>query len=120
MRSHRSVVGVAIVCLVAGAAATAAAQGPEAVTFSDHIRPIMERSCWNCHGEAAQLSDLDLRTRESALEGGTRGPAIVPRRADESRLYRQLAGLEAPAYTTVVARPALAPALLQHLPAEVP
>ena len=33
------------------------------VTFTDHIRPIFERSCWNCHGEASQLSDLDLRTR---------------------------------------------------------
>ena len=50
----------------------------QTVTFTDHIRPIMERSCWNCHGEASQLSDLDLRTRESAIEGGTRGPAIVP------------------------------------------
>ena len=69
----------------------------QTVTFTDHIRPIMERSCWNCHGEAAQLSNLDLRTRDGALAGGTRGPAIVPGRADESRLYRQLAGLEQPA-----------------------
>jgi Xaa-Pro aminopeptidase len=33
--------------------------------------------------------------------------------------YEEQADLEAPAYTTVVARPALAPALLQHLPAGV-
>ncbi len=97
MRSRRApVVGLMIVGLVAGAA-TAAAQPREAVTFSEHIRPIMERSCWNCHGEASQLSDLDLRTREGALRGGTRGPAIVPGHADESRLFRQLSGLEAPA-----------------------
>ena len=68
----------------------------ETVTFTDHIRPIMERSCWNCHGEAAQLSDLDLRTRESAMEGGTRGPAIVPGHAEDSRLYRAVAGLDDP------------------------
>ena len=61
-----------------------------------HIRPILERSCWNCHGEAVQLSGLDLRTREGALEGGDYGPAIVPGRADESRLYRAVAGLEEP------------------------
>ena len=81
---------IGLVVTVPGAAA-------QAVTFAEHIRPIMERSCWNCHGEAGQLSDLDLRTREGALEGGTRGPAIIPGRADESRLYRQLAGLEQPA-----------------------
>ena len=68
----------------------------QTVTFSDHIRPIMERSCWNCHGEAAQLSDLDLRTRESAIEGGTRGPAIIPGQAENSRLYRAVAGLDDP------------------------
>ena len=97
MRSRAAlVVGLTIVGLGAGAAAPAKAQTPT-VTFSDHIRPIMERSCWNCHGEATQLSDLDLRTREGALTGGTRGPAIVPGRADASRLFRQLAGLEAPA-----------------------
>ena len=68
----------------------------QTVTFTDHIRPIMERSCWNCHGEASQLSDLDLRTRESAIEGGTRGPAIVPGQAEDSRLYRVVAGLDDP------------------------
>src|SRR5258708_25169175 len=44
-----------------------------------------------------QLSKLDLRTREGALKGGAHGPAIVPGKADESRLYGQLAGLEKPA-----------------------
>ena len=68
----------------------------ETVTFTDHIRPIMERSCWNCHGEAAQLSELDLRSRESSMAGGTRGPALVPGHAEESRLYRVVAGLDDP------------------------
>lgn len=66
-------------------------------TFSNEIRPIMERTCWNCHSEQVKSSGLDLSTREAALAGGSRGPAIVPGRADESRMYRQLAGLEGPA-----------------------
>ncbi len=74
--------------------AGAEAQNPDA--FTNDIRPIMERRCWTCHGEELQRSDLDLRTREGALEGGVRGPAIVPGRAEESRLYRQIAGLEEP------------------------
>ena len=80
---------------VLGLAATAGAQ-TEPINFTDHIRPIMERSCWNCHGEAAQLSDLDLSSREGALEGGAKGPAIVPGRAEDSRLFRMVAGLDQP------------------------
>jgi len=75
-------------------ATSALAQSPS--EFTSAIRPILERSCWNCHGEALQLSGLDLRTRESALRGGDSGAAIVPGRAGESRLYRRVAGLEEP------------------------
>ena len=96
MRTARpSVVTGLTVAAVAVFAAAAGAQ-TEPVTFTDHIRPIMERSCWNCHGEAAQLSDLDLSTREGALAGGTQGPAIVPGRAEDSRLFRMVAGLDQP------------------------
>jgi hypothetical protein len=37
-----------------------------------------------------------LRTREGALKGGDSGAAIVPGKADQSRLYRRIAGLEQP------------------------
>ena len=93
--SGLAVIGLTIV-VGAAAPALAQAQAPSADVFTGQIRPIFERSCWNCHGEAAQLSDLDLRTREGALTGGTKGPAIVPGRADQSRLYRVLAGLDQP------------------------
>ena len=97
MRGITTLLGwVAAVALIAAVHGTTAQAQTGAVTFSDHIRPIFERSCWNCHGEASQLSDLDLRTRETAIEGGTRGTALVPGRADESRLYRVLAGLDDP------------------------
>jgi len=66
-----------------------------AVSFAKDIQPIMERSCWNCHGESMQLSKLDLRTREGALRGGAHGPALAPGKADESRLYRAVAHLDA-------------------------
>ena len=96
MRSARPSVlfGVTLAAVV-GLAATAGAQ-TEPINFTDHIRPIMERSCWNCHGEAAQLSELDLSSREAALEGGAKGPAIVPGRAEDSRLFRMVAGLDQP------------------------
>ena len=96
MRSARpSVLFGVTLAAVLGLTATAGAQN-EPINFTDHIRPIMERACWNCHGEAAQLSDLDLSSREGALEGGTKGPAIVPGRAEDSRLFRMVAGLDQP------------------------
>ena len=95
MRRTTTLLGLVGVFLV-GAGAGAQAQTGAEISFTDHIRPIFERSCWNCHGEASQLSDLDLRTREAAVEGGVRGPALVPGRAEDSRLYRMLAGLDDP------------------------
>src|SRR5262245_46355419 len=44
-----------------------------------------------------QSSRLDLSTRESALRGGTRWPAVVPGRAEDSYMYRLAAGLDKPA-----------------------
>ena len=90
-----ALLGLAVSAAVGNAATAAAQTGP--VTFTDHIRPIMERSCWNCHGAGVQLSGLDLRTRDGALEGGARGPALVPGRAEDSRLFRLAAGLDQPA-----------------------
>ena len=42
-----------------------------------------------------QLSKLDLRTRDGALRGGAHGPALVPGKADQSRMYRAVAHLDA-------------------------
>jgi Protein of unknown function (DUF1553)/Protein of unknown function (DUF1549)/Planctomycete cytochrome C len=67
------------------------------VSFAIDIQPVLESSCLKCHGSAIQLSKLDLRTRETALKGGEKGPALVPGKAEESKLYRLVAGLEKPA-----------------------
>jgi cytochrome c553 len=46
---------------------------------------LIQQNCLACHGDA-QMSGLDLRTRSGALNGGSRGPAIVPGNAGESLL----------------------------------
>ena len=61
----------------------AEAQNPAA--FTSDIRPIMEATCWECHGADLQRAGLDLRTRDDALRGGRAGSAIVPGRAEQSR-----------------------------------
>ena len=59
------------------------------------IRPILDR-CLQCHGEAIQMSKLDLRTREGILKGGEKGPAVVPGDAAASSLYKRITGQQQP------------------------
>src|SRR5437763_17061245 len=87
--------GLVLTVLLVSSSSVSRAQ--ESVSFGKDIQPILESSCWTCHGDALQLSKLDLRARESALKGGEHGAAIVPGKADDSRLYRRIAGLEKPA-----------------------
>jgi mono/diheme cytochrome c family protein len=86
----------AVVMLVAlpTAQAPTPAVGAADVTFARDIEPIFAKSCWNCHSADAQLSELDLSTRDAALRGGEHGAAIVPGNAEQSKLYRMVAGLD--------------------------
>jgi mono/diheme cytochrome c family protein len=52
---------------------------------------ILEKRCATCHG-AARMSGLDLRTREAAMRGGTRGPALVAGKPAESLLFTFISG----------------------------
>lgn len=58
-------------------------------TPDEAARTILDRNCAGCHG-ATQMSGLDLRQREAALKGGSRGPAIVPGKPAESLLFKAL------------------------------
>jgi hypothetical protein len=71
------------------------AQAP--VSFSKDIQPILEQNCLTCHGHSMQSSRLDLSTREGAMRGGARWAAIVPGQAEDSFMYRLVAGLDKPA-----------------------
>ena len=59
------------------------------------VLPILQR-CFQCHGEALQMSKLDLRTRDGMLKGGDKGPALVPGDAEASPMYKRVAGLLQP------------------------
>jgi len=73
----------------------AAAQ--QSVSFLQDVLPILTNQCFKCHGEALQLSGLDLRSRAGMLKGGQHGPSMQPGNPEASRLYRRVAGLEKPA-----------------------
>jgi hypothetical protein len=59
------------------------------------VRPILDR-CLQCHGEAIQMSKLDLRTREAMLKGGEKGPVVVPGDSAASSLYQRITGQQQP------------------------
>jgi len=66
------------------------------VTFTQHVRPVLVKSCLNCHGGEKTKGGLDLATREDLLKGGTEGAAIVPFSAKDSRLLKLVRHTEEP------------------------
>jgi hypothetical protein len=57
---------------------------------STDIVPILLLRCAVCHGLRRQDGGLDLHTRAGMLKGGDSGPAIVPRKPDESLIIRKI------------------------------
>jgi mono/diheme cytochrome c family protein len=49
---------------------------------------ILKSRCFGCHNNKTAQSKLDLTSRESALRGGERGPAIVAGKATDSLVYQ--------------------------------
>ncbi len=56
--------------------------------FEKKIRPVLAEHCYECHqGERADVEgELQVDSLEGLLRGGTRGPAIVPGKPQESLL----------------------------------
>ncbi|MFP6602226.1 MAG: PSD1 and planctomycete cytochrome C domain-containing protein, partial [Pirellulaceae bacterium] len=58
--------------------------------FEQQIRPILVSKCLKCHGPEKQKSNLRLDSRAAILQGGKKGPAIVPGKPNQSRLIAAL------------------------------
>ena len=58
--------------------------------FESKVRPLLARNCYQCHSEQAKIlySNLRVDGRDALLDGGTRGPAIVPGDPDASQLIQ--------------------------------
>ena len=74
-----------------GQTAEAESTSGESTVFVEHIRPLLENVCLNCHSGEDKASGLDLSTRDSLLRGGNRGPAIVVNDPESSLLYKVVA-----------------------------
>lgn len=64
---------------------------PAAVQFFEtKVRPILAENCFRCHGEKKQRGELRLDSLAAALEGGGRGPALVPGHPEKSLLIKAI------------------------------
>src|SRR5262245_26541829 len=83
-----------ILVMVAPAAATRAAEGPE---FTKDVAPILTKYCAGCHNDADREGKLSLESYEAILKGGAKGGVITPGQVELSRLVRVLSGAAKPA-----------------------
>ena len=56
--------------------------------FRDKVQPLFEDNCYECHGFNNREGNFQVKTRELILEGGSRGPAIVPGDPENSLLIK--------------------------------
>src|SRR5262249_46604595 len=89
-------------CLIGVLSGAVQAAGPSAESvafFEKEVRPVLAQKCQKCHGPKKQESGLRLDSRAALLQGGERGPAIVPGKPDQSNLIaaiRQQGDLKMP------------------------
>lgn len=60
--------------------------------FEEKIEPVLKAECYRCHSEDAEKvkGGLLLDSRAGMLKGGETGPAVVPRKSDESLLIQAI------------------------------
>ena len=75
-----------VLLIIAASSPQSSAKPPAPLTFEKHIRPILVRACFDCHGDDNQEAQLDLRTVTSILQGGENGHGIVRGAPDRSIL----------------------------------
>jgi hypothetical protein len=68
--------------LTSGLSAAALFAGPisaaEKVTYDDHVLPLFQQSCLNCHNPDKAKGGLDLSTFSGAMKGGSGGKIAEP------------------------------------------
>ena len=64
------------------------------LTYENDIRPILETSCFRCHGAERPKGGLRLDTLDALMEGGDDGKIVVPGKSKESPLVIAVAQID--------------------------
>jgi WD40 repeat protein len=75
-----------------GAFAKPAAEDASAPRFNSQIAPILQKNCLACHSNVAKMGGLVMESYDTLMKGGVHGRAILPGKADESRIIQMLEG----------------------------
>lgn len=62
----------------------------EAIVFKDVIKPIFDKKCSGCHGEASMKGGLSLEDSASLLQGGKTGPLFIAGDPEKSLIIHRL------------------------------
>ncbi|HEY2252979.1 MAG TPA: c-type cytochrome domain-containing protein, partial [Planctomycetaceae bacterium] len=68
----------------------------EAVTYKDHVAPILRKHCASCHNPDKATSDLNVMSYQALMTGGSSGEAISAGNPEQSLLYKAVAHVEEP------------------------
>lgn len=83
--------------IVLGALAVSVAHAENAITFEQHVRPILKAHCFQCHGETGEpKGKLDLRLQRLIVRGGESGSALIPGNPEDSLLLARIVQGEMP------------------------
>src|ERR1051326_2972497 len=86
-RKQATSAGLSASCLLITATLLSATTAQSPSLLAQKAKAILDANCSACHGET-KMGGLDLRQRSTALEGGARGPALVPGNPEASLLYK--------------------------------
>src|SRR5687768_9266477 len=64
------------------------------LTFEKDIKPILETSCFRCHGAQRPRGGLRLDSLDAVLKGGDNGEIVTPGKSKESRLVVAVSQLD--------------------------
>jgi hypothetical protein len=59
-------------------------------------KAVLEKRCLTCHNAQMKTAGLILSSLENALKGGSKGPALVPRKPDESLIWQRISAGQMP------------------------
>jgi type IV secretory pathway VirB10-like protein len=59
----------------------------EPISYEKQVFPVFKAKCVMCHGGAQVKADVDLKTLDSAVKGGSSGDGAVPGKPDKSTLW---------------------------------
>ncbi len=94
---HHRLLSFAAIGLLAGWLCVHSARATEQLTFEQHVRPILKKHCFHCHGdEEEHEAKLDLRLVRLMLAGGESGAAIVAGKPADSLLLMRVEKGEMP------------------------